>query len=769
MQEFTEPLLAKSFAKGEETIPTYARLVPHLKAVERAAECIVEAVGERILEHLELDKRVWLPRLSKATTVAALLHDIGKANVPFQKMVRGESIAQPMRHELISALILTDRKNPVTQIALDRLAIEPHSEEVQNLLLSCVIGAVAGHHLKMDAEWKKSARGLSGGCGTGIEFLLSHPDLTTLLKRPVSGNYRTSYSLVRGTANYLEDDKLAFCRASNNWIMQLKTSEEWWRFAAVVKALVAASDVVGSAILPQGGKTDIRNWIENNLNRTVSVALLESIIEAKLKGSTKRRFQERVEQSDSRVTLVEAGCGTGKTLAAYLWATRHATNKKLFFCYPTTGTATEGFLGYIHETTQEGALIHSRACVDLDGMTSVNDDDEDEHLIRVESLNQWRPKAVICTADTVLGLTRNHRRALYNSPALLTASFVFDELHSYDNTMFASLLALIEALPGAHFLLMSASLPTERRKLLEKHIADIGTISSEKSLEKIPRYIFCQPNSLDDALSACLDAYADNQRVLWICNTVKRAQKIATKIQDLSLNSVCYHSHFKYFDRVKHHRELVQAFKQTNPNRGVVAVTTQVAEMSLDIDADLLITDWAPVPALIQRLGRLNRYVTPEEPGTPRKALFVDPTKYCEWAKKAVPPYPYSAPDLDAGKAWVETLAARNLALSQSALSEEFNRVERIESRLVRPRTGWLDSGWFATPEDCRDVGVSVSIILQEDLTRCKENTKERIKRTIPMSYSERMRDWKLFKGALIAPKGSIEYCADIGAQLMEV
>ena len=68
-----------------------------------------------------------------------------------------------------------------------------------------------------------------------------------------------------------------------------------------------------------------------------------------------------------RDVIGSAQTGTGKTAAAYLWAARHADGKKLFFCYPTTGTATEGFLGYVHETKVEAKLIHSRAMVDLEG------------------------------------------------------------------------------------------------------------------------------------------------------------------------------------------------------------------------------------------------------------------------------------------------------------------------------------------------------------------------------------------------------------------
>ena len=87
---------------------------------------------------------------------------------------------------------------------------------------------------------------------------------------------------------------------------------------------------------------------------------------------------------------------------------------------------------------------------------------------------------------------------------------------------------------------------------------------------------------------------------------------------------VAYHSRFRYMDRVERHREVVDGFSSTE-KRGLLAVTTQVAEMSLDLDADLLVTELAPVPALIQRLGRLNRRVNEENPGTPRLAFIIPP------------------------------------------------------------------------------------------------------------------------------------------------
>ena len=91
-------------------------------------------------------------------------------------------------------------------------------------------------------------------------------------------------------------------------------------------------------------------------------------------------------------------------------------------------------------------------------------------------------------------------------------------------------------------------------------------------------------------------------KVLWVCNTVARVMDAATRAADLA--PMLYHSRFKYEDRVARHQALINAFRAKGP---ALAICSQVAEMSLDLSADLLVTDLAPVPAMIQRLGRLNR------------------------------------------------------------------------------------------------------------------------------------------------------------------
>lgn len=755
-----EPLLAKSIPTTNSIIPGYARLVPHLKAVERAGNSILDIAGALILNQVGLDYEPWFVRLKAVLNCACLSHDLGKANSAFQQMVRGklDPRKQPARHELLSVLLLREDNGPVNSWAKEFLSRAAPGEDVE-ILLKCVVGAVAGHHQKMDEEWKKAALALRGGCGDmNLRLLLHHKDLKSFLGSHYSDRELT-YSLIDDEPRYIGDFLVPFRFSSNNWARTLKVDDDWRRFAAVTKALVMAADAAGSAILPEGGKTNIRQWIHKALERTLSAHDLAMVVKRRLRENSPRLFQDEVGNSSARITVVEAGCGTGKTLAAYMWARNHSIGRKLFFCYPTTGTATEGFLGYVHETNVEARLVHSRAIVDLEGISKVVDEDNDEHCLRIESLSQWSPQVIVCTADTVLGLVRNNRRSMYNSPAILMGSFVFDEIHSYDDTLFASLLAFMDALPGASFLLMSASLPEARREILLNRYEEIFQAVGPSDLQEIPRYLFERTLSETEVISACHTAVNSGKHVLWVSNTVSRAQAIARRLEEREIRCIVYHSRFQYKDRVEKHREVVAQFSSEGAERqdGVVAVATQVAEMSLDLDADLLISDLAPIPALIQRLGRLNRHLTMEISGAPRRALLLTPKSVA----------PYCKEDLRMTEEWLDYLIEQDHPLSQTDLAFALNKFFHSKGKDIETRSRWLDYGWFAVAEPCRDAGYSVSVLLQEDLLACKREKSEMVKRIIPMNFDQEiMSRWQELNGILIAPEGAVSYSTKYGAEL---
>ena len=160
---------------------------------------------------------------------------------------------------------------------------------------------------------------------------------------------------------------------------------------------------------------------------------------------------------------------------------------------------------------------------------------------------------------------------------------------------------------------------------------------------------------------------------------------------------------------------------------------------------------------MIQRLGRLNRRVTPEHPGTPRKAIFLTPDDEP----------PYTEAELQLAGQWIDELRNLEHPLRQTDLAECFNTLSPQQELHLNTRTGWLDSGWLAEPEEVRKPGYSVSVIMHEDEEACRQSKAEIIKRAIPMNYqAKRMEGWGEYKGHLIAPKGAIEYNPKTGAML---
>jgi CRISPR-associated endonuclease/helicase Cas3 len=167
---------------------------------------------------------------------------------------------------------------------------------------------------------------------------------------------------------------------------------------------------------------------------------------------------------------------------------------------------------------------------------------------------------------------------------------------------------------------MSASIqPARLAALKEVLVTRIGNvIKGDKHLENIKRYQIEMRPSTQDCWTEVLNALAStsSNKVLWVCNTVRDAQKILAEARRRRIakeSLLLYHSRFRYKNRVTRQEQVLAAFdkKTTKP---CLAITTQVCEMSLDISANLLVTALAPLPSLVQRLGRLNRRAEQDDP-----------------------------------------------------------------------------------------------------------------------------------------------------------
>ncbi len=662
----------------------------------------------------------FLTRFLLNLRIAALLHDIGKANLDLQAILASwASLRQSLRHEHLSALVLADPRMDAWlagNALLDR---------------DVIVAAVLSHHLKAseDGDWQV----LQPRSAHPTRLLFNHVEVRRVLQRVASAASLTSCDLTFPD-EYDHPDWAdawdALWQRAALFGKALKRDPERHRLCLAVKAGLIVADSVASGLFRVD--CQMSDWIDEVAHAAhlaedqIDTEVLQPRIRelSSKKPFAYQRFQEGA-ASIGRRALLLAGCGSGKTLAAWRWADAVARDEEIgrvVFLYPTRGTATEGFRDYVgHAPEGRAALVHAAARYELQGMRANPPDlptsligknfvpDETEQ--RLFALGLWSKRYFSATVDQFLAFMEHSYSSLCLLPALADSAVVFDEIHSYDKTMWNALIAFLDRF-DLPVLCMTATLPPDRRAELQRRLRTYPDSSDRRLLEDLeaaetrPRYRL-EDVTKENAVVDAVAAVRAGSRVLWVVNTVARCQRLAVRLRDeFGLKPLVYHSRFRLEDRQRRHRDTVDAFRtsSSSPNPAI-AVTTQVCEMSLDLDADMLVTEHAPVTSLVQRFGRANRH--PRESPEFRAELRT-------YAPDDI--RPYERADIEAGRALLASLACREISQRDLADGiEQYAPAGRDASGASR----FLDGGFFATPGSLRDEDGSGTVaVLDSDVDR---------------------------------------------------
>jgi CRISPR-associated endonuclease/helicase Cas3 len=216
-------------------------------------------------------------------------------------------------------------------------------------------------------------------------------------------------------------------------------------------------------------------------------------------------------------------------------------------------------------------------------------------------------------------------------------------------------------------------------------------------------------------------------------------------------------------DRSDRHRHVIDTFKAKG--KAALLVSTQVAEMSLDLSADLLVTDIAPVPALIQRMGRLNRRAAPDFPGHPKPALICPLPNVKGDAYK-----PYEKLEIDTSLVWVQKLLDLSISLSQRDLVDKFLEVsdpKEYDYEKAEERACFFSGVWRTRPGMTRDEGYTISIVLEKDYKKCDafkfgQPSPDWIREhEVAIPVKPEALKWDKVAGVRIAPKECVAYDYD--------
>lgn len=199
---------------------------------------------------------------------------------------------------------------------------------------------------------------------------------------------------------------------------------------------------------------------------------------------------------------------------------------------------------------------------------------------------------------------------------------ILDEVHTYTDVSQAIVLKLVEILKqiGCKIHIGTATMPSI---LYDKILNIIGDDTSiiklpSNELDKFNRHIIYKLDSLDNIQTIINNAIKNNQKLLIVVNKVKTAQNVFDYIKSESsyhhIPTLLLHSRFKRKDRNHKEKCLIGLDNNRNPlhifntsSKACIVISTQIVEVSLDINFDIMVTECAPLDALIQRFGRINR------------------------------------------------------------------------------------------------------------------------------------------------------------------
>jgi CRISPR-associated endonuclease/helicase Cas3 len=193
------------------------------------------------------------------------------------------------------------------------------------------------------------------------------------------------------------------------------------------------------------------------------------------------------------------------------------------------------------------------------------------------------------------GFEKYYATALYSR-------LVIDEVQSYDPITLAFIVQSLEVLAqnGGKFLVMTATFPDFLRERFEGMGAEFRVF---KDVGKPHHHVQIIDESIDNWVDKIVE-YSQRAKVLVVVNTVRKAIELRKKLKDRLPLGKLLHSRFILQHRKEKEREIKTFF---DCNEAGLWITTQLAEVSLDLDADYLFTELSTADSLIQRMGRCNR------------------------------------------------------------------------------------------------------------------------------------------------------------------
>lgn len=542
-------ILAKSKANGGTT------LIEHLRQVETATV--------KIAKYLGLDENT--------ASKGALLHDIGKASPIFQERLNDNfdwTQAKPFRHELASLFF----------ISLVEEEIRPQ-----------VIEMIVAHHKTIKGDYK----------GYGIlDFDYDYDDKEEPF-RWHSKDWDLWSNDAIGILKFLGFNvkEITLQEAKDNYFYAVEHCYNVYKKYGwnQWKGLMVAGDVFASALIDKTEKAALKAFQQPNLQFYSRESDLHPL--SKIRADSERPH-----------TLVTAPTGAGKTDFLI-----RRCKGRFFYTLPFQASINAMYQRIKEDLEKDNPDFDIRV-LHASSRVQVGKNETEEKILQDKvgaSIKVLTPHQI---AAIIFGI-RGYESMIID---LKGCDVILDEIHTYTKETKAIVLKIVEILAyfGCRIHIGTATMPS---KLYGKILEILGSENvyevnlQPEILDDFDRHIVHKLEGWEQAFPIIKQAVQDKQKILIVCNQVKNAQKIYDNTNFPNVEKMLIHSRFKREHRNQKEKDLKTKFNGDgslefgNGLNPCIVIATQVVEVSLDISFDLMITECAPLDALIQRFGRINR------------------------------------------------------------------------------------------------------------------------------------------------------------------
>lgn len=524
---------------------------------------------------------------------AVLFHDFGKVCSNFQETIKGERAFgddERVRHEFFSGMFLFGNDHEYyLENPLPLVAVFSHHKAFNDERKGINWCVSRNTVLKHSIEKKVIEEFLNYAERKAKEFSVEPLSIKEKLKFYITQDYKTLATHYKTRFyDYLKNDSVLSKKKRKEYILH--------------KAALNISDWTAS------GHLKLENGVE------YSEAFLADKIIGKLKNDGKteiaenfsfKEFQSKSNTSQNVIAI--APTGSGKTEASLLWAGNKKSWQRIIYLLPTRVTSNaifERLRDYFGK--EDVALIHSTARL---FRKELPDEQYDQREYFREK--SFFKNINVCTVDQILTQGFNLGFWEVKTFHLMNAKIIIDEIHLYSPYTLGLIISTIKYLKEefkTSFYIMTATMPSKLLQLLEETLENVKVIKDQELLNEARNSFEVREETIDGLIPEIKVSISGGMKTLVVVNSVDKAIALYEELKETSnkngQKAICYHSRFINKHRSDKEKEI---FALDESDNGGVLIATQVVEVSLDIDFDVLFTENAPIDAIIQRAGRVNR------------------------------------------------------------------------------------------------------------------------------------------------------------------